>query len=277
MFTINPYFKAVRILVSLLILTAAFAAVMHRPETLIAAACIGAAVLFVKRVRRRLFLGIAGTVYTEPNNISDVIFSELDMDGSREQVTVLTGQNLAIGTVVGKITLGAVSETHAGNTGNGVFTADVDTPRLANCQVGVYKAVCIVALPGGGTFRVTDPKGNVLGDVVVDDTFQNQLKFVIAAGAADFIEGDTFLITVAAGTGKIKILAPAALDGTQDAYGAVIADYDASAADVQGVAIVRDAILKLDGLVWPGGITADQKAAALAQLVAKGITTRTTA
>jgi hypothetical protein len=218
-----------------------------------------------------------GTVYTEPNNISDLLLQELGINASREQVTVLSGQDLAIGTVVGKAVIGALSETHAGNTGNGAMTLDATTPALAHCQVGVYKAVCIAAAANGGTFEVFDPAGNSLGEVVVGATFANQIKFVIADGSADFIVGDTFLITVAAGTGKVKILTPAALDGTQTAHGIVIADYDASAADLAGVAIVRDAVLKLDGLVWPAGITADQKAAALATLAAKGITTRTTA
>lgn len=274
MFTRNPFFTAGLVLISLLLLAGVLLAVAGRPETLIAVLCLGAIVPFAKHITRRLVLGIAGVVYSESNYLSDVVLDELDTEGSREVVTVLTGQNLDIGTVIGKATIGALSETHAGNTGDGVMTIDAGTPALANCQAGVYTAKCIVAIAGGGTFRVTDPKGNVLGDVVVGGTFQNQIKFVIAAGAADFIEGDMFLITVAAGTGKVKILTPAALDGTQNAYGAVIADYDATAADVDGVAIVRNALLKDAGLVWPDGITADQKAAAIVQLAAAHITLR---
>jgi len=268
----NPFFIAGAILVSLLLFTGMLMAAGSRPDTLFVVVGLGAFAVFSKRTTRRLIVGIVGAVYTEPNYLSDIILHELDMDGSREQVTVLSGQNLTIGTVVGKVTMAGVTETHAGNTGNGAMTIDAVTPRLANCQLGVYKAVCILGVPGGGTFRVTDPKGNVLGDVVVGGTFESQIKFVIAAGAADFIEGDTFLITVAAGSGKIKILAPAALDGTQYAYGITIADYDASLADLAGVLI---AIAKTSRLVWPGGITAGEKATAYAELAAKDITTRT--
>ncbi len=224
------------------------------------------------------FMGIFfGAVYSESNYLSDLVLDEEDTQASREVVTVATGQNLKIGTVLGKATIGALSETHAGNTGNGVMTLDAVTPALANCLVGIYKAVCILAVPDGGTFRIYDPKGNVLGDVVVGGTFQNQIKFVIADGAVDFIEGDTFLITVAAGTGKVEILDPAGLDGTQTAYGVLTQDVDATAADVKAAAIVKEALLKDAGLVWPVGISAGDKATALAQFAAKFITTRVAA
>lgn len=214
------------------------------------------------------------SVYTEPGYLGDIILQEADKDASRDEVTVLSGQNLEIGTVLGKATIGALSETHAGNTGNGAMTIDATTPALANCQVGTYIARCITAAANGGTFEVFDPQGSSLGIVAVAGTFANQIKFVIADGAADFIVGDTFLVAVAAGTLKVKILTPAALDGTQKAYGILTSAVDASAADVKGAAIVRDAIAKDTGLVWPGGISAGDKAAALAVLEAQHITIR---
>lgn len=146
--------------------------------------------------------------------------------------TLLSGENRTRGALLGKITLGAVTETHAGNTGNGALTPDADTPRLANCQAGVYRAVCITAAGNGGVFRVSDPKGNVLGDVAVAATFANQIKFVIADGSADFIVGDTFLITVAAGSGKYVLSAAASLDGSQDPDAVLARATDATSADV---------------------------------------------
>ena len=221
------------------------------------------------------FMGLVfGTVYSESNYDSDVVLDELNKDGSREKVTVLSGQNLAIGTVLGKALFGGVTETHAGNTGNGVMTPDATTPALANAQVGVYSAKCITASANGGAFEVFDPHGNSLGIIAVAATFANQIKFVIADGATDFIVGDTFLVTVAAGTLKVKILTPAALDGTQIAYGIICPACDASLADVAGAAIVRNAIVKDTGLVWPGGISAGDKAAALAALAGKYIISR---
>lgn len=273
----SPFFTAGMVLISLFVLAAVLLALSAHPAALAVPLAFVALVPFGKRLTRRLVLGIAGVVYTEPTNISDVILSELGMDASREQVTVLSGQNLVLGTVIGKATLGALSETHAGNTGNGAMTIDAVTPALANCQVGVYTVKCIAAAANGGTFEVFDPKGNSLGIVVVAATFENQIKFVIADGGTDFIVGDTFLVTVAAGTGKVKILTPAALDGTQNAHGVTIGEYDATAADLQGVAIVREAVLKDASLTWPGGITQAQKDAAIAQLAAQHVTLRNTA
>ena len=225
------------------------------------------------------FVGFAfGTVYTEGKYTDDIVLHELGMQASREQVVVLSGQNLVAGTVVGKAIIGGVTETHAGNTGNGVLTPDATTPALANCQTGVYTAKCTAAATNAGTFRVTDPKGNVLGDyTVATAAFANQIKFAIADGATDFIVGDTFLITVAVGTNKVKILTPAALDGTQTAFGVTFDDYDGTSADVPGVIVCREAVLKDDNLTWPGGITQAQKDAAIAQLLANHITLRNTA
>lgn len=238
---------------------------------------VGATAVFAESPASALmllpFVGMAAAV--EGNYLSDLVLDEEDIDRSRDAVTVLSGQNLAIGTVLGKILIGALTETHVGNTGNGVMTIDATTPALANCQAGVYSAKCTAAAANGGTFEVFDPKGNSLGEVAVGATFADQIKFVVADGATDFIVGDTFLVTVAAGSGKVKILAPAALDGTQDAFGALIADVDASSADKAGAAIVREAVLKDAGLVWPAGITAGEKTAALAKLYAQHITVRT--
>ena len=213
------------------------------------------------------------TEYAEGNYLSDVILNEEDIRFSRDRVTVITGQNLTIGMVVGKLHTGVVSETYAG-TGDGVMTLDVTTPALAGVQVGNYKVVCIEAVVDGGVFEILDPQGNSLGQVAVGDTFDNQIKFVIADGAADFIVGDIFTVNVLPGF-KVTQLAPAGTDGSERAAGFMISDTDATAADVDGVAIFREAIAKDTGLVWPAGITPAQKSTALAELERAGIITRT--
>jgi Bacteriophage lambda head decoration protein D len=147
-----------------------------------------------------------------------------------KSITLLGGENTGRGSVLGKITLGAVSETHAGNTGTGAMTLDATTPKLANAQVGVYKAVCITAVENGGVFRVSDPMGNVLGDVAVGATFASQIKFSIA-DATDFIVGDTFLITVAKGSEKYKLATSAAVDGSQYPDAVLAKDTDATGGD----------------------------------------------
>lgn len=193
---------------------------------------------------------------------------------SMDNGTLISGQNLGAGTVLGKITLAGASETHVGNTGNGVMTLDAVNPVRAGAKQGVYKAACITAVVNGGTFRVEDPDGFVLGDVAVAATFDDDIKFVIADGAADFIVGDTFLITVAVGSGKLTILAPAAQNGSQAAAGILLSGVNAAAADLPCVVVVRDAVVNSNELVWPAGITAGEKATAIAQLTAAGVVVR---
>lgn len=176
--------------------------------------------------------------FTSTTYTPDRLVISLDDDQPRS-ITLLSGQNCVRGTVLGKITMAGVTETHAGNTGNGAMTIDVTTPVLANALPGVYTAVCITAAANGGTFLVKDPTGASLGQVLVGATFANRIKFVIADGATDFVVGDTFLITVAAGSGKyVKSLA-ASVDGSQVPDLILAEDTDASAADVATVAYVR--------------------------------------
>ena len=153
------------------------------------------------------------------------------------QITLLSGENRARGALLGKITLGAASsQAGGGNTGNGVFTLDPTTPILANAQVGAYNVRCITAAVNGGTFRVTDPQGNVLGDVAVGATFANQIKFSIADGSTDFVVGDFFTVTIAAGSGKYRLSATAAVDGSAVPDAILAEATDATAADVATIA-----------------------------------------
>lgn len=93
-------------------------------------------------------------------------------------------------------------------TGNGTLTMDAATPVLTGAKNGTYVVTCITAALNGGTFRVEDPDGYVLGDVDVGATFADDIKFVIADGSTDFTVGAKFTIAVTTGAGRI------ALDGT---------------------------------------------------------------
>lgn len=75
--------------------------------------------------------------------------------------------------------------------------------------------------------------------------------------------------------GKLYALAPAATDGTETAVGVLAVDTDATLIDRDdGIAVSRHAIVARNALIWPAGITAPQKMAAEAQLVAIGILVR---
>jgi hypothetical protein len=156
-----------------------------------------------------------------------------------EEITLLSGQNLTRGTLLGRIGTAGVTVDGTGNTGAGTLTPDATTPVKANAKPGAYVATCITAAGGGGTFRVEDPDGFVLGDVAVGATFDDDVKFVIADGNPDFIVGDKFTVTVAAGSGKyVKSLAAAA-DGSQVPDAILAHDCDATSADKDTVAYKR--------------------------------------
>lgn len=179
------------------------------------------------------------------------------------------------GEVLAKKAAGTAAATaKAGNTGNGTFTLDATTPVLPNAKAGIYVVRCTAAATNSGTFRVFDPSGDVVGDIVVGQTFSDQIKFVIADGATDFIVGDEFDVDVSVLSTTYVPLNPTATDGTQIAAGLSFGTYDATAADVPGLAVVRDAEVNGGELIWPAGITAAQMATAQGQLAAKGVITR---
>ena len=219
--------------------------------------------------------------YVEGPRFSDVVKGEAQNPErySREAVTVLGGsgaaRELKLGAVVGKIETDTTTTVAAdgGNTGDGTITG---ITLGSKAQLGDYVLTCVEAAANGGVFEVLAPDGDRLSDGVVDSAeVGDHLNCTINDGAADFVVGDKFTITVAGGSGKIVAINFAALDGSQNAYGLMIANVTApDGVDMPGVAIVRQATIAPSKLVWPDAATTEQKAAALAQLAAKGIIAR---
>lgn len=216
----------------------------------------------------------------EGNRLNDILKWEAENLYSREMIIVLSGQNLSLGAVIGKATK-SVPTTGTLETGsNGECTG---VSGGAKTQFGTYKATCITAnaVDADGVWRIEAPDGTVLGDLTVTmgtsgtGSFTDpQINLTISYATGYNSVDDCFTIEVEAGSGKVVEVDFDAVDGSQNAYGFVIAAYDASSADVDGVAIVRNAIINSDNLVWPDGATEDQKDAALAELKAAGIITR---
>ncbi len=83
------------------------------------------------------------------------------------------------------------------------------------------------------------------------------------------------VIATDSATGKIAPLDPADTGSLNQASGVLINDCDATSADnPDALAVVRHAIVLRDALIWPESITAEQKAAAIAQLRDLGILVR---
>lgn len=205
------------------------------------------------------------TVFTEKLHAAAFIIDEEEVNYSRDVLTIKSGAGvLNVGTVLGQITTGTatVAAKAGGNTGNGAFTLDAAEPVQIGAKVGVYAVTCIAAATNSGTFRVEDPDGFVLGDVSVGATFSDDIKFVIADGAVDFVVGDAFNVTVAAGSKKWVPSPDSASDGSQIAKAILIYPCDATSADVPVAAIVRSATVNKTLLSYDASVNDAAKTAA---------------
>ena len=217
-------------------------------------------------------------VQTESKRLGDWLKWELENQYSRDIVTVLAGSGaeraLTSGMVLGRATKGtATGAAVAGNAGNGTITANPTVGQAA--KPGIYQVVCVEPAANAGKFSVEDPNGILIGIATVGVQFAAHLTFTIADGAVDFVAGDAFNITVAAGSGKVKQIDFAATDGSDAACGILTEDTTApNGTDRSAVAVVRNAIVSDNGITWPAGATQPQKDAATAQLKAAGILVR---
>lgn len=139
---------------------------------------------------------------------------------------------LLAGTLMGRTVTGgaATGAAGAGNTGTG--TIGSVTAQTGN-QVGVYRITCIEPAANGGQFVVEDPNGVEIGHVAVAAAFATEIGFTIADGATDFVAGDFFTVTIAAGTEKFIKSLLAAVDGSQVPCAILAQDTDASGGDVE--------------------------------------------
>ncbi len=217
---------------------------------------------------------------SEGNNFRDIVRFELSETSRfcREVVTVLSGQVLKMGTVIAKILLSVATSGVAasGNTGGGTITSVTGNTKT---KKGVYTIECLTytASPLAATFSVIDPDGNSLPDASLGAYENDQIRMLIADGSPVIAVGDKWTITVSDGSGYVKGIDFDAVDGTQTAYGILTADVDATDGNTEGVAVVRDALIIADNLVYPTtspAVTTDQKALALAALASKNIIER---
>jgi len=179
------------------------------------------------------------TVLNEGKHTGEFLLSEGNGSISRETVTISSAAAALVpGTVLGKITLGAVtSAAVAGNTGNGTMGS---VTLSLGAKPGVYKLTIVEPASNAGAFVVEDPDGIIIGNGDVASAFSaGGLAFTLADGATDFASGDQFNITVAAGSGKYVAYDSAATNGAAVAAGVLYAAAPDSASDQKAVAIVR--------------------------------------
>ncbi|MHB0998206.1 MAG: head decoration protein [Armatimonadota bacterium] len=160
-----------------------------------------------------------GNLYETESMTPDNLIAGVEQDLVSIPVTLIQGSGaLARGAVLGKITKGAATGAVtkgagvASGTGDGVL-GSISIGKEA--KVGIYLLTCIAAASNAGTFSVVDPDGVRLKDATVAVAYTgNHVRFTIADGANDFVAGDQFSITVAAGSGKYKPVNSTNLDGS---------------------------------------------------------------
>jgi hypothetical protein len=210
---------------------------------------------------------------TESRHAAEFIYSEANGFLSRDDVTIAAlAAALDPGTVLGRRTAGAVTAAAAaGNTGNGAFGA---VTTGAGVKPGDYRVICIEPAANAGVFQVEDPDGVTIGRATVAVAFTGPINFTIADGATDFVAGDSFVATVAAGTGQYQAIDLAATNGADVAVAILYDGAPINASTQRGTAIVRKAEVNGAELTWPAGFTDPQKATAIAQLATRGIIVR---
>jgi hypothetical protein len=206
---------------------------------------------------------------TQSYTLAAILKWEQENHYSRDQITVLAGQTLVPGEVLGKVTA-------SGKYAAIDFAAGDGTENAAGLSFSTYDASApgtrTVAFTSGGTYEV------IPGDTIVGATSGSTARVVsITLSSGTWAGGDaagTFTLDTRNGALQSENLNV----GTNLNVATIGGDSAAVAAtDIDGVAIVRDAEIVSSELTWPSGATANQKAAALVQLAALGIIVRTEA
>lgn len=209
-----------------------------------------------------------------------VLLSEANGKRSRETITIKEGAGkLDPGTIVGKIAGDAgdvtVTKTDVGG-GKGAVTLAVPAYG-AGVLEGDYRVTIIEPAADAGKFEVVGPDGVAIGIGTVGVAFTGLVKFTLADAATDFAGGDVALIHVAIADGTDAGLytpSPAAGPGSV-ASAVLLYGVDATDADAEVVAALRDCEVKVDDLIYAASVDdADKKAAKRAQLAAATIIPR---
>lgn len=194
---------------------------------------------------------------------------------SRETATILSGQQLKAGHVLGKVSVGeALAEASTGNTGDGTMSS---VTLGAGAKEGDYTLTCLEPAAGAGVFSIEDPEGVTIGTAEVGAAFSGAVNFTISAGSADFVAGDLFTITVSAGSGKYKEYNPANTDGSEAVAGILLDNVNAVDGDKEVAILSRHAEVNEAELVWFEGASDTQKAVAFSEFRKKTILARSAA
>lgn len=136
-------------------------------------------------------------------------------------ITVPGAQTLLAGTILARqeVVLAVANGVDTG-TGDGTATVITVVPGTQVPIAGAWVLTCTTAVATGGIFQLTDPNGNVVASDLImtlatPTTFDaGGLSMLLTVGAADWIVGDIFTITVVA-DGKLVPYVVAGAGGAQ--------------------------------------------------------------
>lgn len=138
-------------------------------------------------------------VATEGKHAGEFLVQD-EGEASRETVTVLSGQNLSAGHVVGRVDrgIGGLAIPAVVGTGNGTMTGLKAGPDI---EEGNYVLTCKTTAANGGVFSVVAPSGLALPDLTVGTPYEtSHLSCTLNDGSTDYALNDAFTVAVAAGT-----------------------------------------------------------------------------
>lgn len=190
------------------------------------------------------------------------------------KVTLLAGIGaLVAGTLLGKITVGALTASGAAGTPAPAAATITSTPTAAaGTQVGVHIFQCIVG--GSATaskWRHIGPTGEVLGVATGNTEYVGTgaggLTLTITDAGTDPVVGETFAVTVtaAAGSGKYKTSLAAATDGSQTPVAVLAENITVSGEDAEAISY-ESGHFRSAALTFGAGHTAASTASALRAL-----------
>lgn len=166
--------------------------------------------------------GSVGYLYTSDQLIAGDL--KLVTEGA---ASIVGGLLLPRGTVMGQVTIGALTPAGPVGTGNGTLTLPVaGTKTIA----GVYTIRFLTAT----TYTVTDPNGEALPNGANGAYVNPAINFTITAGGTAFVAGDSFTLTVAGGANTWKKAVATAVDGSNVPSAILVDVADATGGAVNG-------------------------------------------
>lgn len=186
--------------------------------------------------------------------------------GASAKVGVYTLRCIADGVGVGTFEvvdpdgyrLASVIASAGGTAYAGQYVNFTLTAAGTDFAVGDGFDLTVAEATGAGTFKVYDPNGIEIGTVTASTggtAFANaEIGFTLTSAGANFVVGDGFDLTVAAGSGQYVTCVSTAIDGSQNPVGIAGEDMDATSA-ARNVSLYRTGEFVQDSLIFGGSDT----------------------